>query len=292
MRSGLIKRILFGVILSLIVVLAGFWLPSVGIFVLLAVISTMALLEFYHLLDLTGIPCFRIMGSISGILIITCTWVSSFLNGVAEWELFLIAALVIAVLTRQFPQKHNVQPMATIACSMLGVLYVPFLFNYFTKLSFSWESSGLMSPLSVTGRALVFYLIAVVKLADIGAFVVGSQWGRNKLIPRISPEKTWEGCIGGIGFGLIMSLLFFFLVRGQLGCVTMNVCDAVILGLLLPFMGIVGDLVESMLKRSVGVKDSSSIIPGFGGVLDVLDSLLFAVPVFYIYSKYILISHL
>ena len=89
-------------------------------------------------------------------------------------------------------------------------------------------------------------------------------------------------------FGLVTSLLFFFIVQGNFGIITMNIRHAVILGMLLPFMGIIGDLVESMLKRSAGAKDSSSIIPGLGGVLDIIDSLLFACPVFYIYTKYIL----
>jgi len=288
MRNGLIKRFLWGSALSLLFVLCGCYLPSVGICILLAVISTLALLEFYHLLDLTEIPSFRIMGSAAGVLIIVCTWAVTVMNNYSEWELFLVAGFVIAILTRQFPQKHNIQPMATIACTMLGILYVPFLFNYFTKLIFSWPPYELLSPVSRTGRMLAFYLIAVVKATDIGGYVIGSIWGRKKLIFRISPKKSWEGCIGGIVFGLVTSLLFFFIVHGNFGIITMNIRHAVILGILLPFMGIIGDLVESMLKRSAGAEDSSSIIPGLGGVLDIMDSLLFACPVFYIYTKYIL----
>ena len=216
MRNGLIKRFLWGFVLSLLIVLCGFYLPSIGICILLAAISTLALLEFYHLLDLTEIPSFRIMGSATGVLIIVCTWAVTVLNSNSEWELFLVAVFVIAILTRQFPQKHNIQPMATIACTMLGILYVPFLFNYFTKLIFSWETYGLISPVSRTGRMLTFYLIAVVKATDIGGYVIGSMWGRKKLILRISPKKSWEGCIGGIVFGLVTSLLFISLSRAIL----------------------------------------------------------------------------
>ncbi len=291
MINGLSVRIASGFILCLAVVLTAFWMPSTGDCILLVTISTLALLEFYHLLDLTGIPCFRIIGVLFGILIIASTWILSVMNvmaNVAEWEMFLLTALVITILIRQFPQKLNVQPVATIACTLLGILYVPFLFNYLTKLLFSWESPGMLGCVGTTGRILFFYLICVVKFSDIGAYVIGSHFGRHRLIPRISPGKTWEGCGAGIGCGLIMSLVFFWIVDGQFGSVIMTSRDALILGVLLPLFGMVGDLTESMLKRAAGVKDSGIIIPGMGGVLDVLDSLLFAVPVFYIYVKYIL----
>lgn len=284
----LVKRIPSGLIVVTAITLAAFCIPSLGVCILLATISTLALLEFYHLLGLTGIPSFRGLGVLFGVLIIIATWASHILVIGDQWEPVLLAALVVAVSIRQLPQKRNGQPLATVAGTVLGVLYVPLLFNYFTKLVFSWEPPGTLGFVSTTGRLLFFYLLAVVKLSDVGAYLIGSRWGRHKLIPRISPGKTWEGCFGGIGFGFIASLVFFLVCRGQLGCVTLHGLDAVVLGVLLPTIGMVGDLTESVLKRTAGVKDSSSLVPGLGGALDILDSLLFAVPVLYVYTAYVL----
>ena len=291
--NNLHQRMISGPLILAAVLAAGYWAPTMSICVALAAIACLALMEFYHLLDLAGIPSFRIMGAAFSVLLIAVTWAAysfhaDFLAG--EQELVIMFSLVIAILVRQFPQKYNTQPLATMACTLLGFLYVPFLFNYFTKLAFSWEPVGWLEPVGATGRLLVFYLIAVVKFTDIGAFVVGSRWGRHKLIPRISPGKTWEGFFGGILAGLITSLAFRWLLDGQFGIVTMPVRDAVILGVLLPVMGTFGDLTESMLKRAANAKDSSRIVPGMGGMLDVLDSLLFAVPALFIYAKLFLVA--
>lgn len=291
--NNLHQRLISGPLILAAVVAAGYWAPSVSICIVLATIATLALLEFYHLLDLGGIPSFRIMGAVFSVALIAATWASYSLNRAflaGEQELVVMFSLVIAILVRQFPQKYNDQPLATMACTLLGFLYVPFLFNYFTKLAFSWEPTGWLGTANPSGRLLVFYLIAVVKFTDVGAFAVGSRWGRHKLIPRISPGKTWEGFFGGILAGLATSLVFRWIVGGQFGAVTLHVHDAIGLGLLLPVMGTFGDLTESMLKRAANAKDSSGIVPGMGGLLDVLDSLLFAAPALFIYVKWFLVT--
>ena len=289
--TGLTKRIVSGLSLVAAILLAATWAPSFCICALLCAIVTIALLEFYHLLDAMTIPSFRIMGVAVSILLIAGTWLALTLKTTVlagEHELIILFVIIIAVLIRQFPQKYNAQPLATMACTLFGILYVPFLFNYFTKLAFTWECPSWMSPVGPTGRLLVFYLIAVVKFTDIGAFVIGSRLGRHKLIPRISPGKTWEGFIGGVAVGLLVSLGVYFLVGGQFGVITMRINDAILLGILLPVMGTVGDLTESMLKRAANSKDASHLVPGMGGALDVLDSLLFGAPTLYMYTKIVL----
>lgn len=291
--NNLTKRLITGPLILAGVAAAGCWAPSAVNCGVLVAIAVLAILEFYHLLDLAGIPSFRIMGAAFSAVLIAATWASyafnvAFLAG--EQELAVMFGLVIAILVRQFPQKFNQQPLATMACTLLGFLYVPFLFNYFTKLAFAWEPVGPLGIASETGRLLVFYLIAVVKFTDVGAFAVGMRWGRHKLIPRISPAKTWEGFAGGILAGLATSLAFCWIVGGRFGAVTMHIHDAVALGILLPVVGTFGDLTESMLKRAASAKDSSAIVPGMGGFLDVLDSLLFAVPVMFLYTKLFLVA--
>jgi len=289
--TALAKRIASGLCLGAAFLLVANWGPSLSICALLCAIATIALLEFYKLLDAMEIPSFRIMGVVASILMITGTWLSlTFKTAVlaGEHELIILFVTIIAILIRQFPQKNNDQPLATMACTLFGILYVPFLFNYFTKLAFTWESPSWINPIGSTGLLLVFYLIAVVKFTDIGAFVIGSRLGRHKLFPRISPSKTWEGFFGGVAAGLLVSLCVYFTVGGRFGVITMQIYDAIILGIILPVMGTVGDLTESMLKRAAKSKDAGQLVPGMGGALDVLDSLLFGAPALYMYVKILL----
>ena len=285
------KRIVSGLCLGAAFLLAANWAPSLTVCALLCAIATIAVLEFYKLLDAMVIPNFRIMGVVASILLVAGTWLSFTMQTAAlagEHELIILFVTIIAILIRQFPQKNNPQPLATMACTLFGILYVPFLFNYFTKLAFAWDCPSWLDPISPTGRWLVFYLIAVVKSTDIGAFVIGSWLGRHKLIPRISPGKTWEGFIGGVAFGLLVSLGVYFLAGGHFGVIRLSIYDALILGVLLPVLGTVGDLTESMLKRAANSKDAGRLLPGMGGALDVLDSLLFGAPALYMYIKIML----
>jgi len=289
--TALAKRIVSGLCLATAFLLVANWAPSLSICALLCAIATIAILEFYQLLDAMTIPSFRIMGVAASILLISGTWLSLTLKTAVlagEHELIILFLTIIAILIRQFPQKNNHQPLATMACTLFGILYVPFLFNYFTKLAFTWECPSWINPVGSTGRLLVLYLIAVVKFTDIGAFVIGSRLGRHKLIPRISPSKTWEGFIGGVAVGLLASLCMYFVFDGRFGVITMNIYDAIILGILLPVMGTIGDLTESMLKRAANSKDAGHLVPGMGGALDVLDSLLFGAPALYMYTKIML----
>ncbi len=287
----LTQRLISGPCLAAAAVAAAMAAPSITVAALLCAIAVVAIMEFYRLLDALSIPSFRIMGGASCLLLIAGTWFSYVLETpglAATHELILLYAVLIAVLTRQFPQKHNEQPFATMACTLFGIMYVPFLLNYFTKLLFAWDTPTPLMTLGSTGRRLVFYLMAVVKVTDIGAFAVGVRFGRHKLIPRISPNKTWEGFLGGVLAGLLVSLAAYGLTGGRFGVLTMTLYDAFILGVLLPVMGTVGDLAESMLKRAAGRKDAGRLVPGMGGALDILDSLLFAAPALYIYANILL----
>jgi len=140
--------------------------------------------------------------------------------------------------------------------------------------------------LSRGGVWLAFYLSLVVKLSDVGAYAVGMLFGRHKMFPRISPAKSWEGLAGGLGLSMIASVASVAVAHSwhivpATFLTHLGYPVAAALGLLLGGAGVVGDLAESMLKRSVNAKDSSGIIPGMGGLLDVFDSLLLAPAIFY-----------
>ena len=301
----LLKRIISAVLLLGSAALLLFVFPAVmGVLVLMAA-TVLGLLEFYGILNKAGIPAFRLLGIGCGLALLAGLYLSlnaalllppSLARLAAEAPMLLFALILFAVCIRQFPQKLNPQPLATIACTMLGVLYVPFLLAFIMFLAFRWEPVAWSKPFGDTARALIFYLVVVVKSSDIGAFAVGRTFGRHKLFPRISPGKTWEGLAGGLAAGILMSvLIFWWLGRGQphtsLGVLVVTRTDAWVLGAVLSSIGVVGDLIESLLKRSAGLKDSGSTIPGMGGILDVLDSLLFAAPALYFYLLWAAVVH-
>lgn len=278
----------------LLAAVLGLAIARAPIFLICAVlllIVAIAMLEFYAMVRQTGIPVYKYLGITGGLSLIGISFcVYTFNNGAhaAEIELAVLMVCILAVFIRQFLQRLNDQPINTIACTILGILYVPFLFNFFTKLGLSWDQTDFFHGAGFSGRLLCFYLIAVVKSSDIGAFMVGSRIGKHKLFPRLSPGKTWEGFFGGMILGLIVSLLLFMACHGHFGNKLMTINDALLLGILLPVLGLAGDLIESMLKRAAGAKDTGTIIPGMGGLLDVLDSLLAAVPFFYYYVLWFL----
>ncbi len=133
-----------------------------------------------------------------------------------------------------------------------------------------------------SGIAWVFWLLFLVFVGDIGAFYAGSYLGRHKLCPNVSPKKTIEGALGGLGASLIVGAVFKALFLPGLPWDTTLVL-VLLVGVVAPF----GDLFESMLKRIGGIKDSGSILPGHGGMLDRIDALLFAIPVVYIFRSFI-----
>lgn len=152
----------------------------------------------------------------------------------------------------------------------LGLFYLPFLFGHLLLLRFLPE-----------GRAWIFLTLLVIMLCDTFAYFVGSNLGKRKLYPAVSPNKSIEGGIGGLVGSVMVVVLAGVTFLPQIG-----IWDGILVGLLLGVVGQLGDLFESLLKRACGVKDSGHIIPGHGGLLDRLDSLLFAFPVVYCLARY------
>jgi phosphatidate cytidylyltransferase len=164
------------------------------------------------------------------------------------------------------------------AITLFGLMYVAWLGNFITRINF----------VTANGRYWVMYLVVVTKFTDIGAYLIGASVGRHKMIPRISPKKTWEGTVGGLLFAVGGSLLCLHVLRANLGADGLTLSHAIVLGLLLGGAAVIGDLAESLIKREAGVKDSSTILPGHGGCLDMIDSLLFTAPLLYVYMRLVL----
>jgi phosphatidate cytidylyltransferase len=243
------------------------------------------LLEFYRLVERLGLASFRRLGVCGGLLLMGCTFV--YLSGALgvqslpakanDFETGFLILFVLGLCVRQFLSRRNTAGLLAISTTLFGLMYVPWLLNFIQKINFFPRADG---------RFYLIYFIAVTKFSDMGAYAVGSLIGRHKLVPRISPGKTWEGFGGAVLFSTLASLAFCAFARTRLA--GMNWWHAAVLGVLLGSAAVLGDLIESLFKREAGVKDSGRFIPGIGGILDLLDSLLFNAPLMYLYLRHVL----
>jgi phosphatidate cytidylyltransferase len=257
-----------------------------GVFVLIVAFLALAgLVEFYGLAEKRGLACFKITGVIGGGLLM----VGTFLNvtghlgtsgspaRVNDFETGFLILFVLGLCLRQLLAKENPAGLTAIAVTLFGLMYVPWLLNFIQKINFF--------P-GVEGKYFLLYFILITKFSDMGAYIVGSLIGRHKMIPRISPGKTWEGFGGAIVVSTGASLVFVHFLGDHMA--GMNWVHAVVLGVILSSTAVIGDLIESLFKREAGAKDSGNILPGIGGILDLLDSLLFNAPIMYLYLRHVL----
>jgi phosphatidate cytidylyltransferase len=190
----------------------------------------------------------------------------------------LVASLLLVLIGEMRRYEGRATATSNLAHSCLAILYVGGLIGFIVQLRFL--GSGTSGSDGRVGMLALLSLITIVKLSDVGQYFVGRLLGVRKLAPEISPGKTWEGVVGGLALATLGGLLTIWLARGMGVAPAYRAKPSFFLyPLALATFGIVGDLAESMLKRDSGVKDSSKWLPGFGGVLDLLDSLLGAAPI-------------
>lgn len=272
------KRLASSIALWSILLLVLIYLGNLASWALTLLISSIALAEFYDILGQRKLKSFKFGGLLAGAILLSGSW----WHGQYEpaflptFEILTLVCFVIGVFIRQLPQDKNPEAIETIAYTLLGLMYIPFLMSFIPKINYLY---GLDGP----GPLFVFYVVAVTKCCDIGAYLVGRTLGRHKMTVRISPNKTWEGAFGGIAFSLITSYALFQIWSKQLSHVGFTQNHAIICGFLLGAVAIVGDLAESLIKREVNIHDSGGVLPGIGGALDLIDSLLFTVPTMYAY---------
>ncbi|MFQ5877779.1 MAG: phosphatidate cytidylyltransferase [Acidobacteriota bacterium] len=229
----------------------------------------LALSELYRLAEARGHRCHRILGGAVMLL-----FVASF--GFAELpiEYPLTAALFLIPMASLRRGGAWGAAVADVGATFFAATFTGVLFGYLIGLRVIDGSGGG----GETGSDLVFLLFFIVWGSDVAAYYIGSAFGRRPLAPRLSPKKTVEGALGGVGGALAAAFVAraWFMHR-------LSARDCLVLGVGLGVLGILGDLVESMMKRGAGVKDSASIVPGHGGILDRVDSLLYAAPLLYYY---------
>ena len=267
---------------------AFFFLPDAGIPFVLAALAAIMALEFYQMMSAGGVANFLAYGTIGVVALVFVTWIAGVRNGGSvdgSWDAVMLFLITIGIFIRQFPQKDNPHPLRTIGGTLFGVLYVGLLWNFLTKLLLFGRPLDFAGGIYWPGRWLLLYAVFAAKFTDIGAYLVGCSCGRHKLIPRISPAKSWEGVFGGIAVGTAVGALLVWALRGTLAPLGLTWVRAIPLGILLSVCGVVGDLTESLFKRAASVKDSGGVIPGMGGLLDVLDSILFTAPAVYLFLR-------
>lgn len=267
-KGSLRKRVISSALILTLAGLVVFYFPN-WVFSLLA--SSMigcALWEFFNLAERKGIFVYKYFGIFIGMLVPIIIYFQMGMEGYVTMEPFFIVIACLFTFVLLFTRRENSQALSSIAVTMFGLLYIAWFFSFFIKLKFLPQ-----------GPLLVVFLIVVTKMGDVGAYFIGRSFGKHSLIPRISPNKTVEGTIGGLIFSVGSAL------AGKLYLPDFSFAHLLILGLLLGILAQVGDLAESLLKRDCAVKDAGNSISGFGGMLDIIDSLIFTVPIFYFYVK-------
>ena len=284
-----LRRLFSSLVLWTVVLCAVFsknkFLADYAFLSIMLILGAAGLIEFYGMVERRGLICFRDWGIFGGVLLIGSSFF--YLSGVLgvksapskanDWETCILILFVLGLCLKQFVSTTNTAGILAISTTLFGLMYVPWLLNFIQKINFF--------P-TIDGRFYVFYFIVVTKFSDIGAYLVGSLIGKHKMIPRISPGKTWEGFGGAIALSTLASVGFALFANEKLAHMTLT--HAVILGLILSSGAVVGDLIESLFKREVGMKDSGKMFPGIGGILDLLDSLLFNAPLMYLYLRHVL----
>jgi phosphatidate cytidylyltransferase len=290
-----LRRLVSTVFLWTVILMAlfsGNTLVSDGVFLFLIVLLALSgLIEFYGIAAKRGMVNFKWCGLFGGLLLMVGTFlnVTGHLGSnksparVNDFETSFLILFVLGLCVRQFISKTNTAGLTAIATTLFGLMYVPWLLNFIQKISFFPFPAG--SPVDA-GKYFLLYFILVTKFSDMGAYAVGSLIGKHKMIPRISPGKTWEGFGGAILVSTGASVAFVYFFGAKM--VGMNYLHATILGVILSVAAVIGDLIESLFKREAGVKDSGKLFPGIGGILDLLDSLLFNAPLMYLYLRHIL----
>lgn len=260
------QRLLSAVVWFFIIVLA---IRDERIFALcLMALITGGLFEFFSLIEKKGIHIYKYFGMCIGIVIpLSILFRFELTKG---WELLFIVLALLALFTLQLKRQDNSQAIIGISTTLFGIIYISWFFSFLIKIKYLSGGQGYLAA-----------VILMTKSSDIGAYLIGSRFGRHRLIPRISPKKTIEGSIGGLLFGVFAALLS----RPFLGFSYGHLC---LLGLGIGLLAELGDLSESLIKRDCQVKDSGFLFPGLGGVLDLIDSLLFTAPVFYFYMTNVL----
>ncbi|QTN31298.1 CDP-archaeol synthase [Akkermansiaceae bacterium] len=281
LRRGFSTLLLWGVVGAIFASMAP--AAYLGLIAALVLIST---LEYFRMLRADKVECFPRFGM--AVAVAYC--------GIGYWHLLqggrdippaLDACAIFITVTGAFTLQlrypiKGIEALLAVAANLLGFLYIAYLFSFAARISFGLPGEG-----AVPGAFVLLWLLAVTKFTDMGAYITGSLIGKHKMIPHISPGKTWEGFGGALLFSQLAACGLYALMPSQLTALG-GWPHVIALGFLLAILAVIGDLAESVVKRSLHAKDSGKMLPGIGGGLDLIDSICFTAPALWFYHAHVL----
>ncbi len=274
--SNFLRRTLTGIWIVLFI-LGGFWLHPVSFFLTGLIILAGSQYEYYQIIRKTGINPQMITGLLTGVAAyVVSTLIAAEL---LPAHYFLVIIPLILIIMSIGLYRKDEKPFDSIAHTLLPLFYTAVPVSMFPFAAFSYTGIPSLLPAAEIsfspGIVIGFFILLWTN--DTAAYLTGISFGRHRLLERISPKKSWEGLFGG----LFITALVAWLISGWIG--VLNTSGWILLSVIISIAGTYGDLVESMLKRSLGVKDSGKVMPGHGGFLDRFDSAVFSFPLVYIY---------
>lgn len=245
----------------IVAIVGGVWWHSYSYLLIFATVVFLGMLEFKELVRARPVKVQTTLALIlGGFWYLTSFFVVS--GDISPKWMMLIVPLILAVFINELYRKTST-PLLNIACTLIIPFYValPFSFLHF-----------LVFKTGVYDFRLLLGFFLLIWANDSGAYLVGVKFGKKRLFERISPKKSWEGAVGGFVLTLLLAFVSAFYFKG------LTLVNWLIMAVIVSVMGTFGDLVESMIKRSANMKDSGSLLPGHGGVLDRFDAVIFAAP--------------
>ena len=312
--ESLPARLLVAVI-AIPLILTATMLGGYFFFLLITVISSLTLYEFYRMSEAKGAAPLKTLGLIAGVIVNAVFVYERFQVDIYQFILghfnihlamfsqhqlltvVLLKFLLLTLLIELFRKKGS--PITNIGATVLGVLMIslcfgtliflrelfPYGFPVYKFFAIGYADNLQLAQINRWGGYTVIAVFLSIWMCDTAAYFGGSAFGKHPLFERVSPKKTWEGAVFGFIFSVLTMVAVKMLLLGYLAF-----HHAIILGVLIGIFGQVGDLIESRLKRDVGVKDSSTLIPGHGGLYDRFDSLVYLSPIVYLYIDFIVLS--
>ena len=274
--SNFLQRTLTGMWI-VIFVTGGLWIHPVSFYFTVLILLAGSQYEYYNIMRNIGVRPQIITGMITGIIAYTISTLVAAGVLTRTSYLILVPMMTVIMVIELYRKQEN--PFDSLAHTFFPLLYIVLPFSMFPYLAFARNGLGslLYHPGITFSPGIILGFFILLWSNDTGAYLSGITFGKHKLFERISPKKTWEGFFGG----LILTVCVACLIAGKLGVV--NIAGWIIIALIITVSGTYGDLIESMLKRNAGVKDSGSILPGHGGFLDRFDSVILSLPLVYLY---------
>ncbi len=268
----MLTRTIVTLILGPLVLAILFWAPPLPFFLFILLVAELTFAEYLQLIPGLAAPRRNWLMGLAAAIVAGCSFGPGFLAPLRM--LFILIVIFLALVIHSVATvSDSHQALNVAAAALFGLIYIPFFLALLVPVRFGYEFRLFTDTAGSSGRNSILFLLLVTWAGDIGAYLVGRSLGRLKLAPSISPGKTVEGAIAGFVCSFCVGFVYYFLDRSILW---------LIFAALFNIIGQFGDLFESMLKRGAGVKDSSQWLPGHGGFLDRLDSLLVCCPVLFL----------